>query len=175
VSWWPGFTYAQGPAPYPLTSLSFSTNTNKNSEDNENFWEYSCTNQAPMGLVHRSPEDIIRIKIAEEYRLTGRGDKSHNPQLLLLRKHKWELWRGWNYLGIGLHPPSIHRSSPWIYGVIWSPDIVETSCVLLRQRMELHTSSWNCMQAYETSFKLMELHVSLCNCLQAYLTACKLM
>ena len=72
---------------------------------------------------------------------------------------------------------------------------LRNSCELLRQRKELHTSSWNCIQAYGTAckllelyaslwnsiqaygtaFKLMELHASLWNCMQAYGTACKLM
>ena len=35
---------------------------------------------------------------------------------------------------------------------------LQNSCELLRQRRELHASSWNCMQAYVTACKLMYLH-----------------
>ena len=52
---------------------------------------------------------------------------------------------------------------------------LRNSCELLRQRKELYTSSWNCMQAHVTSCKLRELHASSWTCMQAYVTACKLM
>ena len=47
----------------------------------------------------------------------------------------------------------------------------ETACKL----MELHTNSWNCIQAYGTACKLLELYASLWNSIQAYGTAFKLM
>ena len=37
---------------------------------------------------------------------------------------------------------------------------LRNSCELLRQRKELHTSSWNCMQAHGTSCKLIKLYES---------------
>ena len=52
---------------------------------------------------------------------------------------------------------------------------LRNSCELLRQRKELHTNSWNCMQAHGTSCKLRELHTSSWTCMQAYVIACKLM
>ena len=51
---------------------------------------------------------------------------------------------------------------------------LQNSCELLRQRKELHTSSWNYMRGQEIAWKLMHLHASLPNCMQAYVTACKL-
>ena len=40
----------------------------------------------------------------------------------------------------------------------WNQQALQNSCELLRQRRELHASSWNCMQAYVTACKLMYLH-----------------
>ena len=64
-------------------------------------------------------------------------------------------------------------------GYFGTKKALQNSCELLRQqerqRKELHTSSWNCIQGHETACKLMELHVSSWNSMQAQGTACKLM
>ena len=52
---------------------------------------------------------------------------------------------------------------------------LRNSCELLRQRKELHTNSWNCMQDQGTACKIMDLQVSSFNWIQAYVTALKLM
>ena len=62
---------------------------------------------------------------------------------------------------------------------------LQYSCEQLRQKKELHTSSLNFMQSYETACKFMKLHVSfmqthdlhasLCNSMQAYVCSYKLM
>ena len=64
----------------------------------------------------------------------------------------------------------VRSASQWVFvvrslisaGTIQIKQALRNSCELLRQWKELHTSSWNCMQAHGTSSKLRELHASLC-------------
>ena len=61
-----------------------------------------------------------------------------------------------------------------LQSVFQQKQALRNSCELLRQRKELHTSSWN-MQVNETACKLIKLNASLHNCMKAFVTACKLM
>ena len=122
---------------------------------------------APGDGAARHPVDTIRCD-----QLSG---QAHVPQLLgqsrLIRGQAWVV--------------NVLQKSPW---PLHYKQALRNSCELLRQRKELHTSSWNCMQAHGTSCKLIELHkssgnwmqtlklnISSWNCMQAQGTACKLM
>ena len=111
-------------------------------------------------------------------------DEIHNTHQL---NHSDKIYLIWSYKI--LHNEVLQNF--WeIIPFLWfvTKQALRNSCELLRQRKELHTSSWNCMQAHGTSCKLIkfmkvqgtacklrELHPSLCNCMQAYVSACKLM
>ena len=64
-------------------------------------------------------------------------------------KHFWFTitYKGKNTHSLQTDPPSFEQA-------------LQNSCELLRQRKELHTSSWNCMQVHETACKLMKLRAS---------------